>query len=246
MSVLKNKKGVSLIEIILAIGIFALIAFPLINVFVQSINIDRKASDIVNANYIAQEYIENLDSVTYTQALSNLPNYESIDDYSFSAKIIPYGTMDSLFDDRCSYVHIIMYDESGSTLCVMPDGSWHIFSSVPSTFSLTLSSGVYTFKGGFTTLTGTSKYNNCAMIVNAMKKPVAAKSAITLGGNCRGALYIKSVDSGDITFSGGASSIYEDFYAGDTSLVYVTTALYNPSKESIIATSDNYISIRNW
>lgn len=245
MNVLKNKKGVSLIEIILAIGIFAVISFPLLSVFVQSINIDRKASDVVNANYIAQEYIENLDSVTYTQALLNLPEFDTIDDYSFSAKIIPYGTMDSLFDDRCSYVHIIMY-ENGNALCVMPDGSWHTFSSIPSTFSLTMADCTYTFKGGFTTLTGTSKYNNCAMIVNSMKKPDAAKSAITLGGNCRGALYIKSVDSGDITFSGGDSSIYEDFYAGDTSLVYVTTALYNPAKEKIIATSDNYISIRNW
>lgn len=245
MNKLKCKKGVALIEVVLAIGIFAIIAFPLMSVFVQSINIDRKASDVLNANYIAQDYVEKLDTVTYTQALSSLPTNATIKDYTFSAKIIPYGTQDFLFSDRCSYVHVIMY-ENGNVLCVMPDGKWNKFTSIPSTFSLTLADKTYTFKCGSTTITGTSKYLNCAILVNAMKKPDTAISAITLQGNCKAALYCKSVDSGEITFSGGSNTVYKDFYAGDTSLVYVTTALYNPSKGKIIATSDNYISIKNW
>ncbi len=244
MKIIKSKKGLTLIEVILAVAIFAMIALPLLSIFVQSMRVDVKAGDVLNANYISQDYLEKLDTQTYSAALASQPSDAPVEGYSFTAKIQPYGSLTSLFSDRCSYLHIILF-ENGSALCVMPDGQWHVYTSIPSSFMLVVSSGTYTFTGGYTSLTGPSGYNYCAVIVNAMKKPDATAFNVNLAANCQGVLYCKKVDSGEITFTGGISSVYEDLITADTSLIYITTELYDPAKNSI-ATSDSYTYIRNW
>lgn len=245
MKFIKCKKGVSLVEIILAVAIFAAITFPLLSVFVQSINVDKKSDDVLNANYISQDYLENLDKETYITALQKLPTNVMSGNYSYTAKITPYGNLNYYFGQPCNYIHIIITD-TAKTLCVMPDGKWYEFSSIPSSFSITMSYNSYTFTGGYTSITGDSKYNYCAVIVNAMKKPNAMTSAITLNGNCEAALYCTEAGSGEITFSGGDSHVYKDLIVGDKSLIFVSTAVYDPSGEKVIATSDSYINIKNW
>lgn len=245
MKLIKCKKGVTLLELILAVAIFAIITLPLFSIFVQSMIIDVKAGDVLSANYITQDYLEKLDTLTYADALSNQPSNSSVGNYKFTAKIFPYGSLTSLFsNNRCSYLHLILF-EDGKALCVMPDGQWHIYTSIPSSFLLVVSSGTYTFTGGYTSLTGPSGYNYCGVIVNAMKKPDATSFNINLAANCSGVLYGKKVDSGEITFTGGTSYFYEDLITGDTSLIYITTELYDPADNSI-ATSYSYAYIRNW
>lgn len=249
MKLINIKKGVSLIEVILAVAIFSVIALPLLTIFVSSIKVEKKADDVVNANYISQDYLERLDSGTYYYALFNLPNGDAVGDsgeYSLTATITPYGNLSSKFSgNECSYIHLIMSGD-GSALCVMPDGKWCSFKSVPASFSVSISYNSYSFIGGFTMLTGESKYNYCVLIVNAMKKPDATNSSITLGTNCKAVLYCTKVCSGDITISGGEHSVYEDIITGDTSLIYVTASLYRSAEENAIATSEGYINIKNW
>ena len=244
MKIIKCKKGLTLLEVILAVAIFAMVTLPLLSIFVQSMNVDVKAGDVLNANYISQDYLEKLDTLTYADALSSQPNNASVGNYNFTAKIMPYGSLTSLFSERCSYAHLILY-ENGTALCVMPDGKWHLFGSIPSSFMISVSGGQYSFTGGYTSITGPSGYNYCGMIVNAMKKPDATTFSVTLGANCKGVLYVKKVDSGEITFSGGSSSVFEDLITGGTSLIYITTELYDPAENSI-AKSDSYTYIRNW
>ena len=68
-----NKRGLGLLETVIAIGILAAIALPLMSLFVQSAKTDEKARAVLNANYICQNYTEKLETQTYNTALENAP-----------------------------------------------------------------------------------------------------------------------------------------------------------------------------
>ena len=99
-----------MIEVIISIAIIATIALPLLSIFVQSIKTDRAANDVLNANYISQDYIERLDALTYLSALGSVPNHAETGDYYLSASITPYGTVNGLFDTSCDYAHLVCFD----------------------------------------------------------------------------------------------------------------------------------------
>ncbi len=237
------KKAFTLIEIILSIAIFAAIALPLFSVFVQSIKTDRKAYDVLSANYIAQGYLEKLDASTYVEALTDKPSGRESDGYYLTASIRPYGTVSSQFDGKCGYVHLIMNDD-GSMLSVMPDGKWHVFSSVPSSISIAISGGSYSFTGGYTTITGSLDYGYCAVLVNAMNKPSTSTTAITLGSNCKAVHYCRTLHESDITFTGSYET-FKNMIEGKTSLIHVIASVYD-SKSELVASSTGYINIKNW
>lgn len=240
-----GKKAFTLIEVIISIAIFAAIALPLLSVFIQSFKVDRISNSVLNANYISQDYIEKLDTKTYSAALTNLPNRLHVGSYYLTAKIQPYGTANSLFTQQCCYVQLIMFSDS-SMLCVMPDGKWHVFTSVPSTISLSVSSKVYTFTGGYTTLTGNAGYNYCALIINAMKMPNETASTITTNINCKTVLYCTDLNTNNMSITGDSTK-YKNMVTGDTSLIFITTSVYNTANdENAIAVSDSYINIKNW
>ncbi len=243
MKKLREIRGLTLVEVIVSIAIFAAIALPLFSVFVQSIKTDKASSDILNANYIAQDYIEKLDGATYKQALENKPESAAKGNYTLSAVIKPYGT--SPFGSECDFVHINMNDD-GTMLAVMPDGKWNLFGSLPSTLSLSLSGSNYTFKGGSITLTGNAGYGYCAIIINATKKPAETKATITLGTNCKAAYYCKELIKNDITIDGtGTHETYTNNIIGDTSLVYLKASVYDSSSKEV-AFSESYMHIKNW
>ena len=181
----QNRKGFTLIEVLLSIAIFAAIALPLMTVFLQSAKTDRAARDVMNANYIAQDYIETLDTKTYKQALSSVPALEAHGEYYLSTVIEPYGNAKntSFSGSDCVYAHLIMKSD-GSMLAVMPDGKWLEYSSVPAAISMSVSNGSYSFSAGSKTKTGTAAYNKCAVIISAMQKASGVSPAITLGASC--------------------------------------------------------------
>jgi hypothetical protein len=198
----------------------------------------------MNANYIAQDYIEMLDTQTYKQALSSVPALEAHGGYYLSAVVKPYGNAESLFSTGCVYTHLIMRTD-GSMLAVMPDGKWLEYSSVPDTISMSVSGGSYSFSAGGNTKTGTAAYDKCAVIINAMQKTSGVSPAITLGTSCAALVYCTSDDAADIRVS-GTSYFYKDIIAGDTSLVYVTAKVYEDTSSSKpVATTEVYVNLRN-
>lgn len=243
MKKLSEKRASTLIEVIISIAIFAAIALPLFSVFVQSMKTDRKSSDVLSANYISQDYIEKLDALKYYSALNSKPTGTAVGGYTLSAEIKPYGAANSFFSNPCGYVHIIMY-EDGKMLAVMPDGKWNLFTGIPTSMSLSISCGTYTFKGGLTTITGSIAYTYCAMLINATHKPDGTPSSITLGTNCKATYYCKRLCKNDITITGSYET-YENDIVGDTSLIYVKAKVYDPAS-ALVASSEGYVNIKNW
>jgi prepilin-type N-terminal cleavage/methylation domain-containing protein len=243
MKKLRGNSAFTIIEVIVSIAIFAAIALPLFSVFVQSIKTDVKASDVLNANYIAQDYIEKLDSVTYSQALQNKPNKAVKGDYTLSADILPYGTAaKSFFGGPCGYAQLII-SAGGSMLAVMPDGKWYVFGSVPSPITFSISGGTYTFKGGSSkTITGSISWGYCAVLINAVNN--ASTASVTVGANCKAAYYCKDANAGNITIN-GANETYKNTSDGNTSLIYVKASVYD-SSGAVAAFSESYTDIKNW
>jgi len=246
MGILREKRALTLVEVVVSIAIFAAVALPLLTVFGQSVKTDKAASDVLNANYICQDYLEKLDTLTYPQALSGLPSASPKNGYYLTASIRPYGTANSLFSGQCAYVHLIMYEDS-KMLAVMPDGKWNLYGSVPSTMSFGLSGVNYTFTGGGVTKTGTSPYGYCAVIINAMKKPSATTATVTLGGaDCKAVVYCKENHTADITVTGSCEK-FENIISGGTSLIYVSASVYVLASDTKpVSKTESYIKIKNW
>lgn len=240
MKKLLNQKAYMLIEVLLAITIFAAIALPLMSVFLQSVKTDKAARNVLNANYISQDYIEKLDGQTYLQALAAIPDREPVDGYYLSAEIQPYGNAESL----CAYAHLVMLS-SGKMLAVLPDGKWRLYDSVPDEISMSVSSGQYTFVCAGNSVSGAAGAGQCTVIVNAMQKASGVSPGLTLDANCTAVIYCRSEDAGDIRISGTGIN-HSDIISGETSLIHVTASVYNSADGTQpIAISEAYINIRN-
>ena len=238
----KDKRAFTLIEVILSIVLIALITLPLMSIFLQSVKTDRAAKGVLNANYISQDYVEKLDAQTYRQALSSRPVYHQVGEYYLTATIEPYGTADS---HNTGYVHLIIYDNS-TMLAVLPDGGWQVLGSVPDTISISVVDGVCTLTCGTDVLTGEIKFSNCVLIINAIQKTSSDVSNVSLGTGCKAILYCQDRHDDDFVFS-GTSETYMDLMTGETSLVHITTRVYEqPADPEPIAVAESYISIKNW
>ncbi|NLY44959.1 MAG: prepilin-type N-terminal cleavage/methylation domain-containing protein [Tissierella sp.] len=55
---MKNRKGLTLIEVILSLAILGMITIPLLNMFVFSTVTNSKSEDVLDATYIAQQIME--------------------------------------------------------------------------------------------------------------------------------------------------------------------------------------------
>ena len=242
---LLSKKGFTLLETLLAIAIIAAIALPLLSVFLQSVKTQQAAQGILSANYISQDYMEKLDTKIYETALAEKPGRLSTNGYYLTATIKPYGTASAMFDGACGYAHLVFYSD-GRMLAVMPDGKWHMYSSIPASISLSTGGGMYSFAGGSTTLTGGTENAWCAMIIDAMEKPSGLECTVTLSSSCKALSYCREYDADDITVA-GAGETYCDLITGESSLIHVQTYVYEtPTDTDPVATGESYISIRNW
>lgn len=237
---IRNKKAFTLIEIILTVAIFAAIALPLFGVFVQSFKVDTMARGVLNANYIMQQYVEKLDSLTYAQALSGQPSKQATGGYYLSATIQPYGA------DGDSFVHLVALD-GGKMLVVPPDGNWKQLSSVPSSVSLSIAGGQYTLRCDSTVIKGAAGGSGCTMILNAVKMSSSASPGLTLGSGCKAVAYCTADNYAKVSVASGDVTKYKNMFTGDTSLAHVTVRVYQSADASEpVAQSEAYINLRNW
>lgn len=250
MKRINRKGGFTLIEVLLAIVIFAAIALPLMSVFLQSVKTDKAARNVLNANYIAQDYIEKLDTLTYRTLLDTLPNKIDTGGYYLSAKAEPYGNAQSLFADAsskakpCAFLHVVMLSD-GKVLVVLPDGKQVPYTALPPTISVSVSNGTYTFSAGGTTKTGTAAYGRYAVILNAMNKVSGKTTTLTLGANTKAVAYCTSGNKGEVTVPTG-TPVYVDVMQAKRSMVHVTVSVYEKSTDSEpVAVSETYVNVRN-
>ncbi len=244
----KNNKAYTLLEVLLAVFIFSLVALPLLGIFVQAVKTDVVARNVLNANYIAQNYIEQLYSSSYKQALSSLPNKQLVNGYYLSATILPYGNQGDLFPAPCGFAHLILSSD-GKMLSVMPDGAWRLFGSVPSNISLSVSGGVYTLDGDGTQISGSCEQANCTLIVNAVLKPeTSASPTITLGQGCKAIAYCTRANKDSVSIVADAANVkkHVDIITGTSSLINVKANVYDTTESNTpVGTAQAYISIKN-
>jgi len=241
----KGTKGFTLLEVLLAVFIFSVVALPLLSLYLQAVKTDVAARNVLNANYIAQDYIEKLDTATYPQALASLPLKEQAGDYYLSASIAPHGSAGNLFSASFVYAHLLLL-EDGKMLAVMPDGKWQLYAAIPAQISLSVSAGSYTLSCDGSTLSGTAAYSYCVLVVNAMKMPPGASPTLNLGEGCKAVVYCTDANASSVILAGDGVK-HKNVIAGHTSLVHVTASVYDQAGASApVAQSEAYISIRNW
>ena len=245
MKRLLSKRAFTLLETLLSIAIIAAIALPLLSVFLQSVKTNQAAKGVLSANYISQDYIEKLDTTIYENALADKPSRVLVNGYYLSVSIKPYGTAASMFTDACEYAHLVFYADS-RMLAVMPDGKWHMYSSIPASISISAGGGTYSFSGGSTTLSGSMQSSDCAVVINAMAKPSGSACTVTLSATCKALRYCKEDDEDNITVIGEGET-YCDLLTGDSSLIHVKTYVYETAAASDpVAVGESYIGINNW
>jgi len=234
-----------LIEIVVAIAMVATIALPLLTVFLQSAKADHASNNLLNANYISQNYVERLDGMTYMQALQNLPNREQVGDYYLTAKIRPYGPAFDAFETSYNYAQIVYFDD-GSVLTVMPDGKWRLLEEAPTYYSLLVSEYGYYFSGGGTDHVGSCDANKCLLQINAMERTQTEEVTISFDYGIKSVLYCKQHHADDFSFS-HENETYKDMTDGSESMIYVETKVYETaSAERPVASYEGYIYIKNW
>jgi prepilin-type N-terminal cleavage/methylation domain-containing protein len=235
---MKNKKAFTLVEVILAVAIFAAVALPLLTVYVQSFKVDTAARGVLNANYISQQYIEKLDAATYPEALSDLPDRQAQGGYYLSAVITPHGAGGGAF------VHLVALND-GKMLAVLPDGNWRLFGSVPSNISVSFSGSQYGLTCDGTSLTGAANASSCTVVFNAVNLASISPN-VSLSG-CKAVVYCTSDNESNINIVSGEADKYPDMFDGVTSLVHVTASVCDTADASEpVAQSEAYINIRNW
>lgn len=247
---IKNKKGVSLVEVVLAVAIFAVTAMSLLGVYLQAVKTDVAARKVLDANYITQDYIEHLDTQTYEGALYDIRDNhpKELDGRYLSAAIKPHGAAGSPI---ASYMHALFLP-GNRMLAVMPDGQWWVYSNATTIAVNVGDDGSYTFRVNSTAVrSGTAGNRYCALIVNAMHMPDDISLTVNMtGSGCEAAAYCTNGNQSRVTLSGIPLSRQQkhiDVIAGDSSLIHVTVRVYDaPAGGAPVAESEAYIPIKNW
>lgn len=130
----KNKNGLTLLEVLLAVFVLAIVAVPLLNMFVTNTQLVRNAGEINKSSYTAQSVLEDVQRLGYSELYSYAPlpgvkaNYQirSVTDSSVvvskpvTIDRIPYGGFNNLVGGTACYAHLIL---SGSSATFTgPDG----------------------------------------------------------------------------------------------------------------------------
>ena len=115
---LKNRKGFTLVEVIVSIGILSVIAMTFLNVFLTAFNNSMKAQEITNYTYATQAVIEELRTLDYGTLLHRKidhPDKEPFDingdgrdDCYMKFSVTPYGSLDVTNNGKePAFVHLI-------------------------------------------------------------------------------------------------------------------------------------------
>jgi prepilin-type N-terminal cleavage/methylation domain-containing protein len=180
----KNEKGMTLLEVLVAVFVLAVVALPLLNLFVFNTTLVRNAKNIGDTTYAAQAVMEDLQPLGYGDLYSLAPAPGAKGNYQIKSVMnsstvyvkkqvsidrIPYGAFNDLVSGAACYAHLIISNCGSSATFTCPDGTPHAGLSLSSTITLTSS----------TVTIGGNAYNlnkpvgaKLILIVNARTSPV--------------------------------------------------------------------------
>jgi prepilin-type N-terminal cleavage/methylation domain-containing protein len=222
-AVKKGNGGFTLLEVMVAVFVLAIVALPLLNIFVFNTALVRRAADMQDTTYAAQAVMEDLEPLGYADlyGLSPAPgtrgSYQirSVADATtvfltrtVSIDRIPCGPFDGLVSGAACYAHLIVSGSTATLTC--PDGKAY--------FNLPYASGVSVAASSVTIGGNTYSLNKPAgakliLIVNAGAQAIPSLSiALPADKSVPYVLYALSMGDGtaqNITVSNGAAASKE-------------------------------------
>jgi len=198
-----DRKGLTLLEVLIAVFVLAIAALPLLNMFVYNTTLVRRNADAQDTTYTAQAVMEDLQPLGYGALYSLAPaqgvraNYQiksvvnSSTVYvtkSVSIDRIPYGPFNNLVTGTASYAHLII--RSGTATFTCPDGNTHPGLSYSSGVSLTATTVTI---GGNTYNLNKPAGTNLILIINAGTSAIASLT-VTVNSAIPYVLYAYSPD----------------------------------------------------
>ena len=94
---MKSEKAFTLVEVILALGVFAIVAIPIVSMFLDGIRITSKSENTSKAYAYAQQYIEKLKGGELE--VKDTPASQPIDDTNYTYSIKVNSTTQSVITD---------------------------------------------------------------------------------------------------------------------------------------------------
>ena len=199
---LKNQSGMTLLEVMLAVFVLAVVALPVLNLFVFNATLVRKTGEVGDTTYAMQAVMEDLKPLGYSAlyACSPLPlakgKYElkSVSSptvyvsRSVSIDRFPSGAFGDLVSGEACYAHLILSGSSASLTC--PDGKRYTGLSYASGISVTATKATV---GGVAINLNKPSGKNLVLIIHAGNAAISALS-VNLNGTAACVLYALSPD----------------------------------------------------
>jgi prepilin-type N-terminal cleavage/methylation domain-containing protein len=188
--ILKNEKGFTLLEVLVAVFVLAIVALPLLNMFVYNTAVVRKTADMQDTTYAAQAVMEKLQPLGYGELYALAPAPGARGEYSINSVTrtisidrYPYGPFNHLVSGTACYAHLIVRGSTATFTC--PDGSCHAGLSYASGVSVTASSVTL---GGHTYSLNKPAGSRMILIINAGSSAIPALT-VTLDSSVPYVLY---------------------------------------------------------
>lgn len=199
----KNKSGVTLIEIIIAIAILGIIAAPLLSLFAVSTQNTVISANITASSYICQTEMERLMKLDYLALLTESKQYYdstntlikktasdgSHPQISYTVRIYPSGVHDDLLatGEMPSYMHMLLYNKPGNTTTTLsllfPDGRSDEITSIgavldinPTTASAGYTHNIYSGNPAITKYFKTPAGSRLMLITNLSRVPLTIQN----------------------------------------------------------------------
>lgn len=140
---LKKNSGLTLLEVMLAVFLLAVIALPVLNQFMYSTMLVRIAKDKGDTTYAMQAVMEDLKPLDYDTLYASFNPKPGDKYYPYQLKLLgstqtvtkqvlidrlPYGSFENFVSGEACYAHLILSGSSASLTC--PDGKRHNLSSI--------------------------------------------------------------------------------------------------------------------
>jgi prepilin-type N-terminal cleavage/methylation domain-containing protein len=188
-----NNKGMTLLEVLVAVFVLALVALPLLNMFVTNTALVRNAKNVGDTTYAAQAVMEDLQPLGYMDLYAFLPEPGAMGDYTVGAvtrKIrvdrCPSGVFDDLVSGTPCYAHLIV--NGAKATFTSPDGA--LVSGISS--AQTISIGASAAKAGSSTLcTYDTAGKSLIVIINARTSEIPSLT-VNLNGSATYVLFALS------------------------------------------------------
>lgn len=131
----KNKKGLTLLEVLVASAVLLIVALPLLNMFVYNAALLKNTDSTEDTTYLAQSVMEDLQPLGYGSLYSQTPAPGDKGSYQIKSVLnsstvyvtrqvsidrLPYGSFNGLVSGTACYAHLIANGSTGTFTC--PDG----------------------------------------------------------------------------------------------------------------------------